>query len=165
MDDKLRVTTIWMHIHVYGFPNKVILRTDTWRMNGRTDLTIHNSLCLGSRHQDRSALCPTGNRVDFKEGNTVVTGGYKECFHVVKTFQVVTVYTLKHIPDNKVHEAYMWPTWGRQDPGGPHVGPMNLAIKDSNVFCSAPIHYLNQRWLGPGIVQLNVIRNSNIYIQ
>ena len=23
---------------------------------------------------------------------------------------------------------YMGPTWGRQDPGGPHVGPMNLAI-------------------------------------
>ena len=22
----------------------------------------------------------------------------------------------------------MGPTWGRQDPGGPHVGPMNLAI-------------------------------------
>ena len=23
----------------------------------------------------------------------------------------------------------MGPTWGRQDPGGPHVGPMNLAIR------------------------------------
>ena len=22
----------------------------------------------------------------------------------------------------------MGPTWGQQDPGGPHVGPMNLAI-------------------------------------
>ena len=33
-------------------------------------------------------------------------------------------------PDSKVHEAYMGPTWGRQDPGGPHVGPMNLAIRD-----------------------------------
>ena len=32
-------------------------------------------------------------------------------------------------PENKVHEAYMGPTWGRQDPGGPHVGPMNLAIR------------------------------------
>ena len=33
-------------------------------------------------------------------------------------------------PDNKVHEAYMGPTWGRQDPGGPKVGPMNLALRD-----------------------------------
>ena len=31
-------------------------------------------------------------------------------------------------PDNKVHGANMGPIWGRQDPGGPHVGPTNLAI-------------------------------------
>ena len=28
------------------------------------------------------------------------------------------------IPDSKVHGANMGPIWGRQDPGGPHVGPM-----------------------------------------
>ena len=39
--------------------------------------------------------------------------------------------TLYHaIPDSKVHGANMGPTWGRQDPGGPHVVPMNLAIWD-----------------------------------
>ena len=31
-------------------------------------------------------------------------------------------------PNNKVHGANMRPTWGRQDPGVPHVGHMNLAI-------------------------------------
>ena len=31
-------------------------------------------------------------------------------------------------PDIKVHGANMGPIWGRQDPGGPHVGPMDLAI-------------------------------------
>ena len=31
-------------------------------------------------------------------------------------------------PDSKVHGANMGPIWGRQDPGGPHVGPMNLVI-------------------------------------
>ena len=31
-------------------------------------------------------------------------------------------------PDSKVHGANMGPTWGRQDPGVPHVGPMNFAI-------------------------------------
>ena len=30
--------------------------------------------------------------------------------------------------DSKVRGANMGPIWGRQDPGGPHVGPMNLAI-------------------------------------
>ena len=37
-------------------------------------------------------------------------------------------------PDNKVHGATMEPIWGRQDPGGPHVGPLNLAFyPDSKV--------------------------------
>ena len=31
-------------------------------------------------------------------------------------------------PDSKVHGANMGPIWGLQDPGGPHVGPMNFAI-------------------------------------
>ena len=31
-------------------------------------------------------------------------------------------------PNNKVRGANMGPIWGQQDPGGPHVGPMNLAI-------------------------------------
>ena len=37
--------------------------------------------------------------------------------------------TLLHsVPDNKIHGANMGPIWGRQDRGGPHVGPVNLAI-------------------------------------
>ena len=30
------------------------------------------------------------------------------------------------IPDSMVRGANMGHIWGRQDPGGPHVGPMNL---------------------------------------
>ena len=32
-------------------------------------------------------------------------------------------------PDSKVHAANMGPTWVLSTPGGPHVGPINLAIK------------------------------------
>ena len=32
------------------------------------------------------------------------------------------------IPDSKVYGTSEGPIWGRQDPGGPNVGPMNLAI-------------------------------------
>ena len=35
---------------------------------------------------------------------------------------------LNIVPDSKVHGANMGPIWGRQDPGGPHIGPMNFAI-------------------------------------
>ena len=31
-------------------------------------------------------------------------------------------------PDSKVQGANMGAIWGRQDPGGPHVGPMSFAI-------------------------------------
>ena len=36
--------------------------------------------------------------------------------------------TTRH-PDSKVHEANMGPIWDRQDRDGPHIGPMNLAIR------------------------------------
>ena len=35
------------------------------------------------------------------------------------------------IPDNKIYGAIMGPIWGRRDPGGPPVGPMNFAICDN----------------------------------
>ena len=55
-------------------------------------------------------------------------------------------------PDNKVREANMGPIWGRQDPGGPHVGPMNFAIliqkhnpTQLGLQCYLlEIHYLNE---------------------
>ena len=33
-------------------------------------------------------------------------------------------------PDSKFHGANMGPIADQQDPGGPHVGPMNFAIRD-----------------------------------
>ena len=35
---------------------------------------------------------------------------------------------IESVPDSKVHGANMGPFWGRQGPGGPHVGPMNFVI-------------------------------------
>ena len=40
---------------------------------------------------------------------------------------IVTIHRITY-PDSKVHGANMGPICGRQDPGGPHVGPMNLTI-------------------------------------
>ena len=34
-------------------------------------------------------------------------------------------------PDSKAHGTNMGPTWGLSAPDGPHVGPMNLAIRDT----------------------------------
>ena len=38
------------------------------------------------------------------------------------------VKSIGYVPDSDVHGANMGPIWGRQDPGGPHVGPMKFAI-------------------------------------
>ena len=48
-------------------------------------------------------------------------------------FNIITTYQLRYsyyIPENKAHGANMGPSWGREDPGGPHVGPMNFAVWD-----------------------------------
>ena len=42
--------------------------------------------------------------------------------------EIWTAYDKYSNPDSKVDGANMGPIWGRQDPGGPHVGPINLAI-------------------------------------
>ena len=41
-------------------------------------------------------------------------------------------------PDSKVGGANMGPIWGRQDPGGPHVGAMNFTILADILYCNSP---------------------------
>ena len=45
-----------------------------------------------------------------------------------KLISITSEPIFKNILDSKVHGANMGPTGGRQDPGGPHVDPMNYAI-------------------------------------
>ena len=52
-----------------------------------------------------------------------------------------------YAPDSKVHGANMGPIWGRQDPGGPHVGPVNLAIW-GRIYSKAPQLLLHEEIYG-----------------
>ena len=52
-------------------------------------------------------------------------------YSVIIYVDIVLSILFLHIPDSKVHGANMGPTWVLSAPDGPHVGPMNLAIKDS----------------------------------
>ena len=48
-------------------------------------------------------------------------------------------------PDSKVHGANMGPIWGRQDPDGSHVGPMNFVIwVQTPVMFESTHHYFYQ---------------------
>ena len=46
----------------------------------------------------------------------------------------MAVFAVVRNPDSKVHGAKMGPIWDRQHPGGPHVGPMNLAIWEAAIL-------------------------------
>ena len=58
----------------------------------------------------------------FCIGNTVLSDDMAPQGDKTSTTMVLTY------SDSKVHGANMWPIWGRQGPGGPHVGPMNFTI-------------------------------------
>ena len=49
------------------------------------------------------------------------------CLNIVSPSQWLLM-VKSRFPDSKVHGANMGPIWGRQDPGGSHVGPMNFVI-------------------------------------
>ena len=55
---------------------------------------------------------------------------------------VLILQTTHVYPDSKVHGANMGPIWGWQDPGGPHVVPVNLAIWVWHCACTVIIGLL-----------------------
>ena len=64
-------------------------------------------------------------------------------------------------PDSKVHGANMGPTWVLSAPDGPHVGPMNLAIRDVHYSWDALFHigHLATGQLPEALCQDNVVSN------
>ena len=49
--------------------------------------------------------------------------------------------TADALPESKVHGANMGPNWVLSAPDGPHVGPMNLAIRAGSVHCQVITSY------------------------
>ena len=65
--------------------------------------------------------------------------------------------TLHHMsPDSKVHGAIMGPTWVLSAPDGPHVGPVNLAIR---VFSETLLSH--RRKSGPDLDYINHQHNHH----
>ena len=63
------------------------------------------------------------------------------CYIKINVLPYSTHITLSNnTPNSKVHGANMRPIWGRQDPGGLYVGPMNFAIRDSLVLWIVKLH-------------------------
>ena len=53
---------------------------------------------------------------------------------------VIDIPLTVHDPDSKVHGANMGPTWVLSAPGGPHVGPINFAIREAcKIWMKQPV--------------------------
>ena len=79
-----------------------------------------NYIQLGMLHSTPRDIC---RHIFWTEsgGMTVACAGIVSVFY--------TIDTDGRVPDSKAHGANMGPTWVLSSPSGPHVGPMNLAIK------------------------------------
>ena len=57
------------------------------------------------------------------------------CEHKAKYIPRITymVHAYTHIPDSKIPGANLGPTCVLSEPDGPHIGPMNLAIRDPSL--------------------------------
>ena len=92
------------------------------------------NICVGNLTSTGSDNCLSPGRrhaTIWTDAGILLIGPSETDFNEIliknHTFSFKKVY-LKMSPDNKVHGANMGPIWGRQDPGGPQVGPMNFAI-------------------------------------
>ena len=84
----------------------------------------------------------------FEDRSALLDGIYEYYYQMISSDRqvicfwldnAVTILCLKYdSPDSKVHGANMGPTWVLSVPDGPHVGPMNLAIRESFVLRFQP---------------------------
>ena len=65
---------------------------------------------------------PYFRRFEILDGYSILQRPLIACFVYWMIYEIVSN------PYSMVHGAHMVPIWGRQDPGGPHVSPMNFAI-------------------------------------
>ena len=88
-------------------------------------------------------------------------GQHVWCNSLSPVLRQASTWTNTDFPDNKVHGTNMGPTWVLSAPGGPHVCPINLAIRlllfgpmitNFQVMNWRPVahgHYLSQCPLDP----------------
>ena len=113
---KSKVFIIWWYMHFIYLSVRGIdklLPVTKWHH----ELEIHPILL---------ALC---------ERNLSVINTFSSLEPVMQSFYIFFVISLTKLlncwafPDNKVHGAIIGPTLALLAPGGPHIGPMNLAIR------------------------------------
>ena len=90
---------------------------------------LHVTAALARRVQ-KCSYQTTINEITVKKFHRIWIMGEKVSAKWTPVILSSVTWSDSNTPDSKVHGANTGPIWGRQDPGGPHVGPMNLAIWD-----------------------------------
>ena len=69
-------------------------------------------------------------------------------------------------PDSKVHGANMGPTWVLSAPDGPHVGPMNFAIREfhCNMFLGFRLRVIIWHWTGNKLLSESMMSSLQMHI-
>ena len=141
-------TTVW-----FGPQNETTWRAIVlqWRHNGRHRVSNHQPRdCLLNRlfrRRTKKIKAPrhSAQMASYAENVSIWWHHHHFCIFTTLelTHSVMPISTVEdfiisppnwNIPDSKVHGANMGPIWGRQDPGGPHVSPMDFAILDSIIL-------------------------------
>ena len=119
LNDKISIELLWSLCGMYK------CCTENW-------LSIWSSACI---HYDGTSVIvhPYWWAVECGVSFVISMEKWYHKISSVHTMHIVLftwsiIYGGRHHPDSKVHGANMGPIWGRQDPGGPHVGPMNFVI-------------------------------------
>ena len=63
--------------------------------------------------------------------------------------------SIRKNPDSKVRGANVGPIWGRQDPGGPHVGHMDFAMWELQLllYLNPENEYYCTSWSNPHFIR------------
>ena len=73
----------------------------------------------------------------IEAGRCIIQIDYDDTASAADVIRYLLQQGYQSIPNSKVHVANMGPIWGRQDPGGPHVGPTNFAMWDTSPLNNA----------------------------
>ena len=79
----------------------------------------------------------------------------------------VEICAMVPFPDSKDHGANMGPTWDLSAPGGPHVGPINLAIRVSSVMSQSRVEeyseppHSNNTWTAALLLGIGTLSSGN----
>ena len=106
-----------------------------WTLGNKLQLNLNRNLAFKKMYSKMSS----GKRRPFCLGLNVLSRPESDYVGYICIARLACVLNTQNTPDSKVHGANMGPTWGRQDPGGPHelcyLGRGDVRIRNGIWFC------------------------------